>query len=35
MSSVISNIADFYQYVVGVDTHAAAHSYAIVSAASW
>ncbi len=34
MSSVTSNIADFYQYVVGVDTHAATHSYAILSAAN-
>lgn len=34
MSSVTSNIADFYQYVVGVDTHAATHSYAIVATAN-
>ena len=34
MSSLTSSAADFYHYVVGVDTHAAAHTYAIVSAAS-
>lgn len=32
MSSLTTSAADFYQYVVGVDTHAATHSYAIVSA---
>jgi hypothetical protein len=32
LSSLPSIVADFYRYVVGVDTHAATHSYAIVSA---
>ena len=32
MSSVPATVADIYQYVVGVDTHAATHSYAIVGA---
>lgn len=32
MSSLPSTVADFYRYVVGVDTHAATHSYAIVAA---
>lgn len=27
-----TTVADFYRYVVGVDTHAATHSYAIVAA---
>ncbi|MBE1608090.1 IS110 family transposase [Actinopolymorpha pittospori] len=31
MSSVTTTVADFYRYVVGVDTHAASHSYAIVA----
>ena len=32
MSSVTTTVADFYRFVVGVDTHAATHSYAIVAA---
>ena len=32
MSSVTTTVADFYRHVVGVDTHAATHSYAIVAA---
>ncbi|UUZ43859.1 IS110 family transposase [Janibacter limosus] len=32
MSSLHVTVADFYRYVVGVDTHAATHSYAIVAA---
>lgn len=32
MSSVTTTVADIYRYVVGVDTHAATHSYAIVAA---
>ena len=32
MPSLPSIVADFYQYVVGVDTHAATHSHAIVAA---
>lgn len=32
ISSVTSTVADFYRYVVGVDTHTATHSYAIVTA---
>lgn len=32
LPSLPSIVADFYRYVVGVDTHAATHSYAIVSA---
>lgn len=32
MSSLPATVADFYRYVVGVDTHAATHSYAIVEA---
>jgi transposase len=32
MSSLHATVADFYRYVVGVDTHAATHSYAIVAA---
>lgn len=34
MSSLPAIVADLYCYVVGVDTHAATHSYAIVAAAS-
>jgi len=33
-SSVTAIVADVYRYVVGVDTHAATHSYAIVAAAN-
>lgn len=32
MSSLHATVADFYRYVVGVDTHAATHSYAIIAA---
>lgn len=32
MSSVQATVADLYQYVVGVDTHAATHSYAVITA---
>lgn len=32
MSSVQATVADCYQYVVGVDTHAATHSYAVIPA---
>jgi transposase len=32
LSSLHATVADFYRYVVGVDTHAATHSYAIVAA---
>lgn len=32
MSSLPAIVADLYRYVVGVDTHAATHSYAIVRA---
>ena len=32
MSSVTTTVADFYRFVVGVDTHAATHNYAIVAA---
>ena len=32
MSSLPAIVADLYRYVVGVDTHAATHSYAIVGA---
>jgi transposase len=32
MSILPATVADFYRYVVGVDTHAATHSYAIVGA---
>lgn len=32
MSSVQATVADIYQYVVGVDTHAAIHSYAVITA---
>ena len=32
LSSVTTTVADFYRFVVGVDTHAATHSYAIVAA---
>jgi transposase len=32
MSSLPATVADIYRYVVGVDTHAATHSYAIVGA---
>ncbi|MFC6714309.1 transposase IS116/IS110/IS902 family protein [Branchiibius hedensis] len=32
MTSLHTTVADFYRYVVGVDTHAATHSYAIVAA---
>lgn len=31
MCSLPATVADFYRYVVGVDTHAATHSYAIVA----
>ena len=31
MSSLHATVADFYRYVVGVDTHAATHSFAIVA----
>lgn len=34
MSSLPVTVADLYRYVVGVDTHAATHSYAIVAAPS-
>lgn len=34
MSSLPATVADIYRYVVGVDTHAATHSYAIVTAVS-
>lgn len=34
MSSLPATVADIYRYVVGVDTHAATHSYAIVAAPS-
>jgi transposase len=34
VSSVTTIVADVYRYVVGVDTHAATHSYAIVTAAT-
>jgi transposase len=34
LSSVATTVADFYRYVIGVDTHAATHSYAIVAAAN-
>lgn len=33
-SSVTAIVADVYRYVVGVDTHAATHSYAIIAAAN-
>lgn len=32
MSSLHATVADLYRYVVGVDTHAATHSYAIIAA---
>jgi transposase len=32
LSSVPTTVADCYRYVVGVDTHAATHSYAIIAA---
>ena len=32
MSSVTTTVTEFYRYVVGVDTHAATHSFAIVAA---
>ena len=32
MSSLHATVADLYRYVVGVDTHAATHSYVIVAA---
>src|SRR5690625_2805902 len=32
MNSLPATVGDFYQYVVGVDTHAATHSYAIIEA---
>lgn len=32
MSSLHSTVSDFYRYVVGVDTHAATHSFAIAAA---
>lgn len=31
MSSLPATVGDFYRYVVGIDTHAATHSYAIVA----
>jgi len=34
LSSLPSTVVDFYRYVVGVDTHAATHSYAIVAAST-
>ena len=34
MSSVTTTVADLYRYVVGVDTHAATHSFAIVAASN-
>jgi len=34
MSTLPATVADFYRYVVGGDTHAATHSYAIVAAPS-
>jgi len=34
VSSVTTIVADVYRYVVGVDTHAATHSYTIVAAAN-
>ncbi len=32
MNSLPATVGDFYRYVVGVDTHAATHSYAIIEA---
>lgn len=32
MSSLHITVADFYRFVVGIDTHAATHSYAIITA---
>ena len=32
MSSLHATVSDFYRFVVGVDTHAATHSFAIVAA---
>lgn len=32
MSSLPATVAEFYRYVVGVDTHAATHSFAVVAA---
>lgn len=32
MSSLPATVAETYRYIVGVDTHAATHSYAIVCA---
>ena len=32
MNSLSATVGDFYRYVVGVDTHAATHSYAIIEA---
>jgi transposase len=32
LCSVTATVADFYRFAVGVDTHAATHSYAIVAA---
>ncbi|MFC5379162.1 IS110 family transposase, partial [Brachybacterium sacelli] len=32
MNSLPATVGDFYRYVVGVDTHAATHSYAIIKA---
>jgi hypothetical protein len=34
LSSVTTTVADLYRYVVGVDTHAATHSFAIVAASN-
>mgnify|MGYP003382312230 FL=1 len=34
MSRLPATVADIYRYVVGVHTHAATHSYAIVAALS-
>lgn len=34
MSSLPATVADFYRYVVGIDTHAATHSYAIITPSS-
>lgn len=34
MSSLPVTVADLYRYIVGVDTHAATHSYAVVRAPS-
>ena len=34
MNSLPATVGDIYRYVVGVDTHAATHSYAIIEAPS-